>query len=78
MSKSSMKERILMGALDAIPDPPCLKCTWKAYCTENATACRNFLAYVNEGYRHIPGGKNEPWPADGPKPKFKIGRHKSV
>jgi len=75
-----LADRIKFLELDMIqlPDPPCIGCDWSAYCRIKAVACLNFKAYTNEGYRKIPGGKNEPWPRRGPKPNLKIGEAKDV
>ncbi len=78
-----MVEKILQGLL-AIPDPPCLRCSWRRYCQVNEVACENFKAYINSGTRSSGGasgssrgmhGVNEPWPKHGPKPDLALGQN---
>ena len=76
-----MVEKILQGLL-AIPDPPCLRCSWRRYCQVNEVACENFKAYINLGYRSSSSknsrgmhGVNEPWPKHGPKPDLALGQN---
>jgi hypothetical protein len=61
-----------------VPDPPCLECSWKKYCTINEVACQNFRAYTNEGRWFRGNGVNEPWPKHAEKPNLKLGVHPDV